>query len=252
MPGSGSESDDVALSGRGEPWIHGADGGFAEGHGCGGRFCQDQHLSDLWNLFVASLEETTRMDAQPRFNNIAKSLVPYLIDIAHSPLPSASDSPRQSISFELFLGHIVSYINNLATHCLTTHHIVQEAYFAHHDATPYLGPGSKRMYEYIRYTLKVPFLRTQILQTPGSCSPRADGYVNGEGDQENESKERGKGKTVGDHVTRIYDAIRSGDLYGASMACLREVRASSGSSEDVDQSTNTPTMNGQGTKSMVA
>ncbi|KAL9585524.1 MAG: hypothetical protein Q9212_001477 [Teloschistes hypoglaucus] len=116
--------------------------------------CQDQHLSDLWILFLARLEETVRMDAQPRFNSIAKSLIPYLIDLAHFPLPSAFDSPRQSLSSELFLEHIVSYNESLAAHCLNAHHLTRETYFSHHDATPFLGSASKRMYGYIRYTLK--------------------------------------------------------------------------------------------------
>lgn len=213
--------------------------------------CQNQHLSDLWNLFLARLEETTRMEAQPRFNSIAKSLIPYLIDIAHSPLPSASDSPRQSLSSELFLGHIVSYTERLAAHCLNTHHLTQETYFSHHNAIPFLGSASKRMYEYIRYTLEIPFLKTQVLQTPGSYSPRTNRHANGEEEEAGEPGGRGTGKTVGDYVTRIYEATRNGDLYKASMACLRDVQADSDSSEKVGQSTDLPTMNGEGDKSVV-
>ncbi|KAL8776087.1 MAG: hypothetical protein Q9194_003386 [Teloschistes cf. exilis] len=212
----------------------------------------DKHLSDLWNLFLARLEQTTRMDAQPRFNSIAKSLIPYLIDIANSPLPCVSDAPGQSLSSELFLGNIASYTNNLAVLCLNTHHVVQETYFTHHDATPFLGSAPKRMYEYIRYTLEVPFLRTQVMQTPGSCSPRTNVCANGKGEGVDESEGRKKGKTVGDYVSRIYEAIRNGDLYGASMACLRDVRANTDAPKQVDQSAEMTTMKGEGAKRIVA
>ncbi|KAL8659373.1 MAG: hypothetical protein Q9202_007161 [Teloschistes flavicans] len=104
---------------------------------------QEKHLSELWNLFLARLEQTTRMNAQPRFNSIAKSLIQYIVDVAQNS--SSSSSSTRAFDPELFIRNIGSWTDKIATHCLTTHHLSQETYFAHHDATPLLGSASKRI-----------------------------------------------------------------------------------------------------------
>lgn len=169
----------------------------------------ERHVADLWALFLTCLDQTTRMDSEQRFKAMVKSLQPALIEIAHSAQPN-----RDTISL------ILTWSEHLATSCLEIFNHSREAYFTHRDATPYLGSASKRLYTYIRYTLKVPFLRLRSLRTPRYDGPESEVIESG-----NEG-----GNTTGSYITKIYEAIRSGDLYMPSMDCLREVSLCSESS----------------------
>ncbi|KAL9598937.1 MAG: hypothetical protein Q9179_003738 [Wetmoreana sp. 5 TL-2023] len=162
----------------------------------------ERHLSSIWGFFLVRLDQTTKMNSEPRFKAIVKSLEPLMIEAALSAPPN-----RDAISL------IVSWSDRLAMLCLETFNTSRENFFMHHDATPYLGSASSRMYAFVRHTLKVPFLRLHNLQTPGS---------DGLGSEAADATNRG-GETTGSYITRIYEAIRNGDLYVASMACLREV-----------------------------
>ena len=74
------------------------------------------------------------------------------------------------------------------------------------DATPYIGLASRRMYNFIRKDLGVPFLGEEKLASKKAARP--DGVT----------------PSVGLYNTRVYEAIRSGRLYEVVLETLREVR----------------------------
>jgi len=74
------------------------------------------------------------------------------------------------------------------------------------DATPYLGVASKRMYNFVRHELGVPFLDEAHLAS-----------------KETVYDDKIASPSIGLYNTRVYEAIRSGRLYEVVMECLTEV-----------------------------
>ena len=73
------------------------------------------------------------------------------------------------------------------------------------DATPYIGPASRRMYRFIREDLGVPFLGEEHLASTEAMTP--DGVT----------------PSIGLYNTRVYESIRSGRLYDVVLTALKEV-----------------------------
>jgi len=75
----------------------------------------------------------------------------------------------------------------------------RNTYFADPDATPYLGAASKRMYVYVRRELGIP-MHKGLVDHPNGANGK---------------------KTIGSYISIIYDAMRSGRLYGEMVECLK-------------------------------
>jgi phenylalanine ammonia-lyase len=78
------------------------------------------------------------------------------------------------------------------------------------DATPYLGMAARRMYNFIRKDLGIPFLGEAHLASTDPARP--DGAT----------------PSMGLYNTRVYESIRSGRLYQVVMASLRDVQRQQG------------------------
>lgn len=153
----------------------------------------------LWTQFCRQLDETTTMDSAQRFDFVINSLQPDIIAVA---IPSADTIPA-----------LRTWTRRSATSAVKTFNATRTEYLAHPDATPFLGAASQRMYSFVREQLAVPLLRTNQLE---SHEPEDASGMNG-------VKATGAGPTVGELVTRIYESMKSGALYGPVMECLREV-----------------------------
>ncbi|RYP61553.1 hypothetical protein DL769_007653 [Monosporascus sp. CRB-8-3] len=75
------------------------------------------------------------------------------------------------------------------------------------NASPYLGLAARKMYDFVRGELKVPFLTEALVSgdievSPGSVSP-----------------------SVGQYNTVVYEALRSGRLYDVVIDCVTEAQA---------------------------
>ena len=128
-----------------------------------------------------TFDDTTEMDSSERFNHIA--------DFLPSILMATTPSQMSSIS----VGVLQDWTTKLAATLYSTWHDTRNAYINTPDASPYLGDASRSMYDYVRWQLKIPLLRTDVL-------------VGEDGDDEEGVP------TVGAHVTRIYEAVRSGEI----------------------------------------
>jgi len=73
------------------------------------------------------------------------------------------------------------------------------------DATPYIGMASRRMYNFIRKDLGIPFLGEAHLASTEAVT------------------ESGSTPSMGLYNTRVYESIRSGRLFDHALACLAEV-----------------------------
>lgn len=80
----------------------------------------------------------------------------------------------------------------------------RDHYLANPDPTEYLGLASKRMYEFVRQHLRVPF--------------QAEAF-----DPKTTISRSSSGATIGSLLSTIHAAIRNGALYVPVMECLRLV-----------------------------
>ena len=160
----------------------------------------------LWNEFEKQLDQTSTLDSSQRFGTIFRSLQPIVIDHTANNLTA---------------GMVQQWTMTCADCAREVFLSTRDAYFQNADAKPYLGKASRRMYQYIRDTLGIPFLHTALLlgqsKADNISEINKDIVVNGEGSHESTAF------TTGDLLTRIYESIMSGDLYAPVMECLAEV-----------------------------
>ncbi|KAL8898241.1 MAG: hypothetical protein Q9207_006805 [Kuettlingeria erythrocarpa] len=165
---------------------------------------------DLWAAFLARLEQTTRADAGNRFNAIMESLQPVLI--RHFDVKQGSTT---------FLPSLDKWTETCAETCLRTFEATREEYGACPNATPYLGVASQRLYIFLRDTLNVPFLRSAHIRTPYPGLAQSEAEMGGE----RLSSSNAHSTTVGSYISAIDAALRSGELYGVAMECLRNAQS---------------------------
>ncbi|KAI1826869.1 PAL-domain-containing protein [Xylaria intraflava] len=86
------------------------------------------------------------------------------------------------------------------------------------DARPFLGAAARRVYDFVRAELRVPFLTEALVtgdieESPGAVSP-----------------------SVGYYNTIVYEAIRSGQLYDVVTDCFKEAHVPNGHDSAIDVS----------------
>lgn len=173
----------------------------------------DDLHQQLWKALPDFLDSTTNMDSEQRFLFIATSLQPIILN--HRTDKNFSES---AISFTNYLNSWKTAAAKLMKDEFKKN---RAEYSANADATPYLGSASKKMYKFIRGELKVPFLRTEDLAEP-------EDLVEAEFLREFDNKlnQGPLPATTGEYITRIYDALRNGVLYGPAMECLQDAQSS--------------------------
>ena len=162
-------------------------------------------VQNVWTTFTKLLDDTGNLDSSKRFETIAKSLQPTILD--HSP-KTAETLTRLETWTQHFSSLAASLFNsNRANYVLNP------------DATPYLGVASARMYTFVRQKLKVPLIQEATITTPevekGDFDFDGDDSPQGGTDQTSSS--------MGSYVTTVYEAMRSGELYTVVGECVKEV-----------------------------
>ena len=118
-----------------------------------GVLCNKPALQDLhqlvWQTFNSLLDQTTSMDIEPRFTHVFRSLQPIVLD--------AADQLLETVSL------LRTWTLRCAEHAVQTFKKSRDEYICSLDATPLLGFASRRVYQYIRKELSIPFLRTKDL-----------------------------------------------------------------------------------------
>ena len=135
--------------------------------------------AQLWSQFQRKLDQSMTLDPDRRFEMVFRSLEPVVLDfVTSSPdtIPVLRNWTKHCSEIGLKM-----FDNNL------------ESYTIHPDATPFIGTASRRMYEFVRNELRIPFLRTDGLK--GNSS-------------------------TGSFISLVYDSIRKGTLYSPVMESL--------------------------------
>lgn len=160
----------------------------------GGRNVADTVQGALWTQLVHSFGTTASMDASERFDFIARSLRPIILDA-----PSMNRDPKLVERLENFTGVLSNSLSE--TWCAN-----RDAYLVHGDAAPLLGKASKAIYTFVRQTLKVPLMSTQNLKTPVSYDL---------------TEASGTAPTVGSYTGAVYRALRDGTLFKVTMDIIQ-------------------------------
>ena len=157
--------------------------------------------SYLWPSLLAALASSTRMDPYPRFTSITKSLQATILEHVDPSIDTNICSSLQC------------WAQETTSLLMETHQSNIQGYLLGGDASPVLGHAARRMYNFVRRRLQVPFLHAQVLR---SHSP-ADGNEHKVGSEIDIL-------TVGDYITTIHEAIRNGTLYEPAMDALIEAK----------------------------
>lgn len=154
----------------------------------------DPLSSFIWATIEHAVSTTTTKDSSDRFTSAARS--------AHSILMDALSDTTAPNSLSL----ITSWTAKVAAISKSIFVTNRAAYLAHPDAAPYLGAASKRMYQFVRRELQVPFHRGLV------DHPTFHHTV----------EEQGKLKNTGSQISIIYEALRDERLVDPIMACLND------------------------------
>lgn len=166
----------------------------------------------LWKALPDLFDRTTNMDSNERFQFVATSL--------QSIIFNQHVTEGHPGSSALFNQHLHEWTTACAK--LMSEEFLENRtrFFTSGDATPYLGFASTKMYKFIREDLGVPFLRTEDLAEPEDLI-ELEGLSMFEG----KTNSGPVPQTTGGYITKIYEALRNGVMYGPSMDCLREAMA---------------------------
>ena len=194
----------------------------------------DPHQA-LWSTMIRSLNESRSMDPSRRFLHIASAMQ----STALTHLDPASSSPFHPLPL------LSTWKQNL-THLLSsTYDSTVAAYLAPHGsgsgASPFLGRASRRLYDFVRHELNVPFLTERGLNAAGPSLPHhhngtivnviVDGDVDGDADGDADARSTGASTTIGDHITVLHEAIRQNVLFVPIMEALKEVQTEESAEE---------------------
>jgi len=162
----------------------------------------------------------------------------------------------------LDISSLKSWIETCISLASMSHASNRECYIANPDATPFLGRAAKRMYNFVRHELEIPFLVTKMLldmeirsaslhdsslhngkaienaeetksginghtqPSPLSTKRKSDDTEGGQFHKRLRSGSHGESTmrdgTLGLFIGRIHHAIRNGRLFVPVMACLQD------------------------------
>ncbi|KAI9803698.1 MAG: hypothetical protein M1833_000610 [Piccolia ochrophora] len=170
-----------------------------------GAFSDDQNLEEkLWSQLLKSFDATVSMDAHERLPAIAMSTRTVFLDLPGLEMNAS------------FWRSVESLLQDLASSLRESWCAHRDAYLLHGDASPFLGRGSRQLYQFVRNTLQVPFLSSSKIRTPLS-EHVSSGHVNGNSPRE-------EAPTVGSYNALVYRAVRSGAVAKVIIDLLRDIQ----------------------------
>ncbi len=159
----------------------------------------------LWKHFTKALEETSNIDSSVRFQIIARRHQPEILVYSDK---TADVLPRLDTWTQTFSLSAAVLYNNRSTYLLNP------------DATPYLGTASAHMYTSVRKDLKIPFLQEATITTPNVDEAKEFDFGSGGGPAQTQESMDQTSPTMGGYVTKVYESMRSGELYKVVGECV--------------------------------
>ena len=167
---------------------------------------RDDLHRELWTALKQSWSSTTSMDSEERCSRVLDSSMAILAN----SFVSRDDQPPTSV----FLAAKIWKSKALSS-LARIHHSTRSDFFEKQSTSNFLGSGARKLYEYVRHVLGVPFHKgLEDHPTPTRMAS-----------QEGPSK-----KTIGSLISIIYESLRSGDLHTPMMEALAETESIHGNS----------------------
>ena len=164
----------------------------------------------LWAVFEKSLDTLTHFDSPKRFASATEALQPLIL----KHLPASTES----------MSAVSSWTERSASKTLEIFCRERDQYCTHPDATPYIGIASRRMYQFLREAVGVPFIGNEIITTP------SDEFGRFNWGEEGMAQDSRKGTTMGTMTSKVFETMRTGELYHVVMDCVADVSVD----DDVD------------------
>ena len=156
-------------------------------------------LDGLWDKLNEILAQTTHMDTPVRFANA----LDYLQSTILRAFPPGGAGEK--------VEEVQMWSSTCVKEATATYERVRDAYVASPDAGPILGKGAKKVYEYVRKSIGVPFFGEKYI----SAAEWID---------ESEAQETGaKFRSMGSMITAVYEDMRTGALYSIIADCINEL-----------------------------
>ena len=153
-----------------------------------------------WISLLHQLEITTTQDSHIRIPNAINSLQPLLLDA----LPETVEA----------LCALKLFTRQLGEEALRLYIETRNEYLECGSASELLGRGTRRLYQYVRKDLSIPFIGPGTLPGPTVAESSQPVVSPGAGLE--------RGFTIGDLNGRIRKSMADGGLYGVVVECLRE------------------------------
>lgn len=150
----------------------------------------------LWLQLRKAYDTSTAVDSSQRFVQAVKTLRPTIIDHA---VASGNSDPA-------LMPNLIKWTECSAALALKVFESTKSDYAINPDASEFLGSASKRMYQFVRFQLGIPF-HIETRETERT-------------DTMNESNDR----SLGAMLSVIHGAIQNGTLFIPVMECLREAQ----------------------------
>ena len=156
-----------------------------------------------WTIFTQRLAQLATSNSGDRFATAISAASSYLLPLLDSSNP---------VSFAA----LQSWTSEAIDLALKSFHANKDIYANSPDAKPFLGAAAKRMYNFVREDLGIPFIKNDSLSTPKvEMEDDFDFFASAKASAR-------EGMTIGDVITEVYRAQRSGRLYGVVVECLKD------------------------------
>ncbi|KAH5175047.1 hypothetical protein HBI18_213170 [Parastagonospora nodorum] len=153
-----------------------------------------------WSIFTQRLAQVSTQNTSSRFKTAVSAVSSHLLPLL---------SPESLATLQIW----ATEAEDLA---LRSFHASKDIYLASPDATPYVGTAARKMYDFVRNELRIPFICNDSISTPQDTMESGTSFFD-----EGLTHQR-KGMNMGDVITEVYRAQRSGKLYGVVVECLKE------------------------------
>lgn len=166
-------------------------------------------LPAIWAAFQKALDTYTHFDSPRRFAIAFESLQPLVLKHIRT-----TTEAMQALR---------TWTEKCCATALDNYKMNREAYYANPDATPYIGSASSRLYKFVRHELGVPFMSNKFISTPRD---EEGDFTWGEPDHDSK-----RGVTMGGMIAKVYESMRTGQLYHHVALSISDVHEYSSAAE---------------------
>jgi phenylalanine ammonia-lyase len=166
----------------------------------------DELNARLWEHVLQSMTATTTMDSSERWAHIMASAQSVIVTFIATQESTITEKDICSLTF------LRDWVNQATARSLQTFLANRESAFRQLHTAEFLGDASRRLYNFVRLDLEVPFHKG-LIDHPRRIAPA---------ERLKASNSKGDKANIGSRISVIYQSLRSGKLSEVLMACLAD------------------------------